>query len=893
MGQLNRTLLGIVAGTTLLASCGGGGGDGGDGGSSGAATFSVSGTLLSDPVLITDSDINDPDAAPLDNDSISLSQALAADNEVRGFVTRSATSDVVSNDNFALSGDESDFYEVTLGSGQDIIMTFADYQPSNPTANDLDLILYNSFGLRVAISQLIQSPTEQITVSSPGTYFIQVFAFSGASNYTLTINDAAQIGPETSAQVNLATMAPRRATAMNGDVASLSTAFKDAKDRPGALSTSSKGAIKPHTLWLESTELPMAKEGPLSDGFPLAEVLGLEPSEAAEDETHDQKLALLHHIKQVNRLAGADVLRPYHFPRYLADPPQNPVLQWNLLAIEWEEALDEVEIQAPTIGRPLIAVIDSGVFSSHPKIAPALTDARDFVAAFIDGDEIDDAEASANGGNAAEAEENVSLTETDPDSCYTFHGTHVASIAVAPSAGGTINGVNMDGTLPFADLMMLKVGNNISPDCEFIVGDVAGAIRYAAGLPNSSGVLPARAADVISMSFGGFEPDPATQAAIQEAAAVGVIMVAAAGNNGQSFLQQPEYPASFNDVFAVAATDINNNRSFYSSFYPQVEIAAPGGDSRFDSNFDAEPDAIVGGIATLNAGGTAFDADYAIYQGTSMATPQVAAGFALMKAIHPQLNTDEARSVLQSGLLTTDIDAAGRDDNTGYGLMSLKKMVDTAVALRDQTISLPSDFLITPDALALGNITTTATIAILRSGNPSFSITSVTTSNGGLPASVTPDATPLVIDAEGFGTYEVAINRTEASPGTYEVNVEVTSSDGVTKTVPLSFVVPEQSTQADTAPALVILQREQTPGNFVTVTSTVAAGGAGSTITFNALEPGEYRVLYTTDMDNDGDVCDVGELGGSFPGGDCDSSDTVSISANASNLEFVLTRIND
>ncbi|MEM9286601.1 MAG: S8 family serine peptidase [Pseudomonadota bacterium] len=897
MGQLVKKLLGVLIGTALLSGCDSGGSGGSNNGSDPAPTITtvtLSGTLLSDPVLDVDSDINDPEAAPQPNDSLSAPQTLAVGSEVRGFVTRQATSDLASQDNFAVSNDVSDFFEATIAAGQDIIMTFADYQQFNPSTNDIDLYLYSSAGVLINGSILITSPTEQVTVSQEGTYFIEVRAFSGSSNYSLSINEAEQIGPQSSGQVNLASMAPRRATAMNRDVSSFSSALSSLNASPSSFATTSASeADRPHALWLKTPDLPMAKEGPFSSRFPLAGVLGLELSDDEHDPRHEQKLALLHHIKQVNSLAGEDLVKPYHYPRTLADPPQNPVLQWNLPTIEWEEALDEVEIQAPAIGRPLIAVIDSGVFSSHPKIAPVLTDARDFVPAFIDGDAINDADAVSSGGNAAEADENVALGDANPDDCYSFHGTHVASIAVAPSAGGTIDGINMDGVLPFADLMMLKVGNNISPDCGFIVGDIAGAIRYAAGLPNSSGVLPTRPADVINMSFGGPEPDPATQAAIEDAVAAGVILVAAAGNAGEDGAPQPEFPASFSEVFAVAATDINNERAFYSSFYQQVEITAPGGDGRFDTNGDFQADAILGAIASENTGGTAFEADYALYQGTSMAAPHVAAGFALMKAIFPGLDTDEARRVLEEGFLTTDIAAPGRDDSTGYGLMSLKKMVDTAVGLRDGTLVVPADFRITPSSLAFGSFTTSATIEVTRSGDPTFTISSVTMTNGGLPASVTPDPTPVTVDADGFGTYQVAINRTDAAPGDYNVEVEVTSSEGATKTVPLSFSVPLQSTLASTAPTRVFLQREQAPGVFTTLSTSVAPNGAGSTITFSSLEPGNYRVLYTTDMDNDGQICDGGELGGSFPGGDCESTETISLTTDTAGFEFVLTRLDN
>ena len=907
--HLIRALLAFAAGAILLSGCDSGGSsttvaepaapadpvapaDPAPADPAPTSTVSVSGTLLSDPILELDSDINDPEATPSSNDLLILAQSIQENAEVRGFVTAQGTDDDNSGDNFALASDVSDFYTATISAGQDLVMTFSDYLESNPSAVDVDLYLYTSLGILINGSILVTSPTEQITVSQSGTYIIEVRAFRGTSNYSLTLGQAEQVGPETNAQIELASMAPRRATIMRGEVEEISKAFTTLGKPSTTFSALERESARPRSLWLTDTDLPLDKEGPFSGRFPLAAVMGLDTDALDTDPSHEQKLALLRHIKQTNSLAAEDILHPYHYPRYAAAAPQDADLQWNLPAIEWQEALTEVENAAPTVGRPLIAVIDSGIFSSHPKFATALTDARDFVPEFIDGDEIDDADAAAGGGNAAEADEDVVLGDANPDACYSFHGSHVASIAVAPSAGGTIDGINMDGVVPFADLMMLKVGNSTSPNCEFIVGDIAGAIRYAAGLPNSSGVLPPRAADVINMSFGGPQPDPATQAAIEDAVAAGVILVAASGNDGQGS-SLPEYPAAFNEVFAVAATNLNNNRAFYSSAYAQVEIAAPGGDGRADLNSDGQVDAILGAIAEPNVTETAFEADYALYQGTSMAAPHVAAGFALMKAIYPDLNTNEARQFLEEGLLTADIDAEGRDDNTGYGLMSLKKMVDTAIQVRDGTLVIPPDFRITPSTLDFGGATTTATLTITRSGNPTFTISDITTTNGSLAASVTPDPTPINVDADGFGTYSVVINRTDAAPGSYAVEVQISSSEGVTKTVPLSFEVPDQSALANTAPTRVFLQNEVSPGVFTTVATVIAEGGAGSTVTFSNVETGSYRIVYTTDMDNDGNTCDNGELGGAFPGGDCEALDTFSVTADTTNLEFVLARITD
>ena len=99
----------------------------------------------------------------------------------------------------------------------------------------------------------------------------------------------------------------------------------------------------------------------------------------------------------------------------------------------------------------------------------------------------------------------------------------------------------------------------------FTVENIAAALDYA----STAG------ATVITMSLGGY-PNPVTQEAVENAAARGSILVAAAGNSNSS---SESYPAAYPEVIAVAATGPDGSKSSFSNFGRWVDVAAPGGEA--------------------------------------------------------------------------------------------------------------------------------------------------------------------------------------------------------------------------------------------------------------------------------------------------------------------------
>ncbi len=221
------------------------------------------------------------------------------------------------------------------------------------------------------------------------------------------------------------------------------------------------------------------------------------------------------------------------------------------------------------------------------------------------------------------------------------HGTHCSGI-VAASA----DGAGMVGVAPEATLMLCKVlGDTGSGASSWI----ANGIRHAV----DSG------ADIISLSLGGPSPDAATRAAIQYAVQNGAWVVCAAGNDGGP---AEGYPGDYPESVAVCATDRNNKRATFSTINRENDISAPG----------------VNIMSTLPGG------RYGSMSGTSMATPYVAGCLALVRGA---IKRAGGPMPTQGELLSkwfkqtaTDLEIAGKDDYTGWGLVQPKAMILAMIA---------------------------------------------------------------------------------------------------------------------------------------------------------------------------------------------------------------------
>ena len=225
------------------------------------------------------------------------------------------------------------------------------------------------------------------------------------------------------------------------------------------------------------------------------------------------------------------------------------------------------------------------------------------------------------------------------------HGTHVAGTA----AQKTNNNLGAAGLAHSSCLMPVKVLNRRGRGT---YADIAEGIRFAAD----------NGAKVINLSLGGSSDAQVLQDAVAYAYDAGVTIVAAAGNNNTSSVL---YPAAYDDyVIAVGATRYDETLAYYSNHGPSIDLVAPGGDLTVDQNGDGYKDGVLQQTFNRNP----RDWGYWFYQGTSMASPHVAAAAAMV--ISNGVSGPEAvRSALQT--TTEDLGSSGRDDTYGWGLLNV------------------------------------------------------------------------------------------------------------------------------------------------------------------------------------------------------------------------------
>lgn len=209
------------------------------------------------------------------------------------------------------------------------------------------------------------------------------------------------------------------------------------------------------------------------------------------------------------------------------------------------------------------------------------------------------------------------------------HGTHVAGII-----GAKNNNIGITGVAPDASIYAVKVLDRTGSG---YMSDILAGIDWA--ITNHM--------DIINLSFGTQFGSPSLYSIMNKAYSKGLLIVAAAGNEGtvDGRMDTVSYPACYDSTIAAAAVDSNHQRAAFSSTGNAVEVAAPG-------------------VSILS---TYLKNEYVKMSGTSMAAAYVTGELALLKQANPTLANTALRSKLDK--TAKDLGLVGKDIFYGYGLV--------------------------------------------------------------------------------------------------------------------------------------------------------------------------------------------------------------------------------
>ncbi len=282
--------------------------------------------------------------------------------------------------------------------------------------------------------------------------------------------------------------------------------------------------------------------------------------------------------------------------------------------IDWEEAY--TSFASDTFSEVTVAIIDSGVDTSHPDLDDKMVSGWDYVS-----------------------------NDAIPEDVY-GHGTHVAGTAAAETGNSIgVGGVAFPSTV---NIMPLRVLND---DGSGYTSNIANAIRDAVD----------NGAQVINLSLGSYRKSRTMQNAVKYAWQKGAVLVAAAGNDASG---AKLYPASYPEVISVAATDWYDDPAYFSNFNSEVDVAAPG--VNVLSTFPTHPFTIEEKYGRSQ--------NYDVANGTSMASPHVAGLAALLFAQNASRDNVVVRGLIETS--TDDLGDIGHDVHYGWGRINVANALE-------------------------------------------------------------------------------------------------------------------------------------------------------------------------------------------------------------------------
>ncbi|PCH99135.1 MAG: hypothetical protein COB85_00675, partial [Bacteroidetes bacterium] len=429
---------------------------------------------------------------------------------------------------------------------------------------------------------------------------------------------------------------------------------------------------------------------------------------------YDITQELIYDLSQLPFIEYAEKVPGYKFFYTPNDIHPN---QWHIAKVLAEEAWDITTGNTNIV----IAMVDDAILLSHEDLAPSIwVNPLEIPGNGIDDEPngyIDD----INGWDAADNDNDPN--PLNPTNSYFTHGTHCAGIAAAK----TDNNIGIASVGFNVSLMAVKIG----ADANSLLYGAFQGVEYAI----------AAGANIISMSWGGGSFSQTYQNLFDLAHNQGIVLIAAAGNSNTTI---PMYPAAYNYIISVGATNSSDQKASFSNYGSTIDVMAPGQS-----------------IWSSLAGSSS---SYGSMSGTSMACPLVSSLAALMLSWDPSLTPDELEDCLKSSCDNIDAQNPAYTGQIGAGRINAKEALLCLKAIN-------ADFTSNYVLICPGD---TVQFTDLTNNNPTSWQWSFP---GGFPSSSNLQ-NPYIIYGSA-GTYDVTLIATN-----------IDGSDTITRTAYVSVAVP-------------------------------------------------------------------------------------------------------
>jgi serine protease len=449
-----------------------------------------------------------------------------------------------------------------------------------------------------------------------------------------------------------------------------------------------------------------------------------------EAKERDQRF--LNDLEDLDEVEYAEFLPNYEIELTPNDP--SFISQLYLETVHAEEAF---ELYQDASYRPMIAIVDDGVFIDHEDLADNIyQNPGEIPNNGIDDDGngyIDDIHGYDVSGTQFSNGDPDPSPPSDRADLNTFsHGTHVAGCAAAVSDNELgIASISFNSSV----ILPVKTTRDEAPNprlIEFAFEGLLFAIESGA--------------DIVNMSYGSSFYSQATQDLINLATENGIVFVAAAGNDKSSSIQ---FPAGYDNVIAVAATNLSDEKSSFSNYGTWVDISAPGTDI----------------LSTVFSQQNQTSGGYTNYDGTSMSSPIVAGLVGMI--LSQNQNYSPAGIDLLLKRTSENID---RENPRFSGLLGGGRIDAEQAILKAQENSPIADFFTNN-----GNVRVGQEISFINN-------------------SYGEDLTYFWFFGDGGGTSEESPTHVYTDEGIYRVSLTVQQNgvtDGVTKRVQVLALAPE------------------------------------------------------------------------------------------------------